>query len=240
MEVVNDLLNFSDLKIVQNTEWFNFSLDSVLLANFVTLNKNISKIMDLGTGNAPIPLILTKKTNAKIYGVELQEEIYALACKSVELNKLNDRIELLNANFKDLSNFFFTDTFDVITCNPPYFKYDKNSNGNENKVKLIARHEKEGNLEDVLKISRKLLKNNGVFALVHRTDRLIEIIMLMKEYNIEPKRIQFIYPRIGKTSNIVLIEGKRNGKSGLKIEEPLYVHNENGKYSEDVLNLFKE
>ena len=135
MEIINRLLNYKDLKIIQNTEWFAFSLDSVLLANFVSINKSTKNIVDFCTGNAPIPLILSTKTNAKIIGVEIQKEIFDLANRSIKINKLNDRIELLNLNVKDLPKKYETDTFDIITCNPPYFKINDKSNLNMNETK---------------------------------------------------------------------------------------------------------
>ena len=135
-------------------------------------------------------------------------------------------------------NMFETDTFDLITCNPPYFKKEKDSIINENMVKSIARHEIEIKLEDIITISRKLLKNGGSLCMVHRTDRLIEIIELMKKNNIEPKRIRFIYPKKNSESNLILIDGRKNGKSGLKILPPLFVHNEDGTYTEEVLKMF--
>ena len=130
MAVLNDLVGYKNLKIYQEPDWFSFSLDSVLLPNFVTLNKNIKNIMDLCCGNAPIPLILSTKTSAKIIGVELQEDVYRLAKDSIDYNKLNDQIEILNMNIKDLKNRYSGDSIDVITCNPPYFKYLETSNIN--------------------------------------------------------------------------------------------------------------
>lgn len=239
MEVINRLLNYKDLKIVQNTEWFNFSLDSVLLCNFVTINKNTKKIIDFCTGNAPIPLILSQKTSANIVGVELQEDVYNLAEKSVDINNLNDQIQLLNMNVKNLTEKFETDTFDLITCNPPYFKMSSKSNLNENKIKTVARHEVEINLDDIFQISKKILKNNGSIALVHRPDRLIEIIEKMRKNNIEPKRIQFVYPKYKSESNILLIEGTKNGKPGLKILPPMYVHDDDGKYLKEIEEMFQ-
>ena len=239
MKVIHSLLEYDNLQIVQNTDYFNFSLDSVLLPNFVTLNKNINNILDLCTGNAPIPMILSTKTDAKIYGVELQKEIYKLASESVELNKLNDRIKLINKNINDIVNDFETETFDVITCNPPYFENHQQNRKNDNEIKSIARHEIYMQLEDIFKISKKLLKNNGVVAIVHRPDRLVEIIETMKKYNIEPKRLQFIYPNETKESNMILIEGKKNGNKGLKILKPLFVHEDNGDYRKEILEMFK-
>lgn len=239
MEIVNRLLNYKDLKIVQNTDWFAFSLDSVLLANFVTINKSTKNIIDFCTGNAPIPLILSTKSNAEITGVEVQKEIYDLAKKSIEINKLEDRINLLNMNIRDLPKKYETDTFDVITCNPPYFKVKESSNLNKNDIKSVARHEIEIELEEVFSLARKLLKNNGIISMVHRPERLVEILEVMKKNNIEPKKLQFVYPKVNSECNIILIEGSKNGNPGLKILPPLYVHDENGKYLEEIEKMFQ-
>lgn len=237
MEVINDLLNYKNLKIVQNTDWFSFSLDSVLLADFVKLNKR-TKMIDFCTGNAPIPLFLSSKTDNKIIGVEIQKEIYDLAIKTVKINNLEKQIEIINCDVKKLSDMYETDSFDLITCNPPYFKYCESNAINDNKIKSIARHEIMLNLGDIFKIARKLLKNNGKIALVHRTDRIIDIITAMKENNIEPKRIKFIYPFSNSNSNIVLIEGSKNGKPGIIIEKSLIVHNSDGTYTKEVSDIF--
>ena len=239
MEVINDLLNYNNLKIVQNTDWFNFSLDSVLLSDFIKV-KDDMKIIDFCTGNCPIPLILSTKIKTEIYAVELQKEVYDLGKKSIKINNLDNQIKLLNKDVKDLSNIFETDTFDLITCNPPYFKIEEFSKLNDNSIKTIARHEKMIDLENIFKIAKKILKNNGKIAMVHRTDRLIDIIMEMKKNNIEPKRICYIYPKENTKSNMVLIEGAKNGKPGLIVEKPIIVHNENGDYKEEILKIFNE
>ena len=235
---INDLVYFKDIKIVQNKDYFNFSLDSVLLPNFVEITKKTSKILDMCTGNAPIPLILSTKTTAKIYAIELQKEVYSLAEETIKINKLENQIKLINDNIKNLKKFFNTETFDIITCNPPYFKKKDGSIINENKVKSIARHEIEMELEDVMIISKALLKNEGSLVLVHRTERLIEIIELMKKHNIEPKIMRLIYPKVNTESNLVLIDGRKNGKDGLKILPPLYIHNEDNSYTKEVLEMF--
>lgn len=239
MEVLNDLVGYKNLKIYQNTDWFSFSLDSILLPNFVTINKNIEKIMDLGCGNAPIPLILSTKTNAKIIGVEIQEDSYKLARKSILYNHLENQIELLNIDMRELRDRYSSDSIDVITCNPPYFKYLETSNLNEDIHKVIARHEKMITLEEIISLSKYLLKNNGILAMVHRTDRLIEIISLFQKYGLEVKKIRFIYPKMNTESNMVLIEGRKNGRTGLKLLPPLYAHNEDGSYTEEVLKMFE-
>lgn len=240
MEELNRLLDYKNLKIVQNTDWFKFSIDSVLLSNFVQINKNTKKIIDFCTGNAPIPLILSTRTDSKIIGVEIQKEIYELAKKSVKINNLQDKIEILNMDIKNISEKYESDSFDLITCNPPYFRLDKDSIINENDIKSIARHEIHINLDDIFKIAKKILKNNGTIAIVHRTDRLIDIIDCMKKNNIEPKRLQLVYPKHGKESNIVLIEGTKNGHSSLKVLPPLYIHDEDGNYLEEIKKMFKE
>lgn len=235
---INDLVYFKNIKIVQDKDYFNFSLDSVLLPNFVDITKKTKMILDMCTGNAPIPLILSTKTDAKIYAVELQKEVYNLAKETIKINKLDNQIVLINNNIKNLKKIFNTETFDIITCNPPYFKKKEDSIINENIVKSIARHEIEMELEDVMLISKALLKNEGSLVLVHRTDRLIEIIELMRKHNIEPKRMRLIYPKINTESNLVLIDGRKNGKKGLKILPPLYIHNDDNSYTKEVLEIF--
>lgn len=239
MEVLNDLLNYNNLKIYQNTDWFLFSLDSVLLPNFVTLNKNIKTVMDLGTGNVPIPLILSTKTKAKIIGIEVQNDVYCLAKKSIAYNHLENQIEIYNLDIRNLKDHFRGDSIDVITCNPPYFKLLETSNLNEDIHKIIARHEINVKLEDILVMSRYLLKNNGILALVHRTDRFLDILRGCSEYGLEVKKVRFVYPKIGSNSNMILVEARKNGGVGLKVLPPLYVHEENGNYTEEVLKMFQ-
>ncbi len=239
MEVINNLLNYSNLHIIQNNEWFTFSLDAVLLSNFVTLNKGVKTIVDLGTGNAPIPLILSTKTNAIIYGVEIQKEIYELAIKTIKMNNLENKIKIINSDIKEVINELERETFDIVLSNPPYFIVKEAAILNNNDIKTIARHEIFINMEQIIKISRQLLKNNGRLALVYRTERMIEIIKLMTENNIEPKKIRFVYSNTKKESTIILIEGIKNGKKGIKIMPPLFVHNDNGEYSDEVKMMFQ-
>lgn len=238
MEVLNDLLGYKNIKIYQNTQMFSFSLDSVLLANFVNINKKVSNILDIGTGNAPIPLILSQKTNAKITGVEIQEDVFSLAMKSIQYNKLQNQITVINDDINNKYKEWNSESFDIITCNPPFFKITENVKLNESVYKRYARHEITLNIEQIFKIARKLLKNNGTINIVHRPDRLVEILSIMEQNNIEPKRLRFIYPRINESANMVLIEGVKMGKSGVKIEPPLIVHDKDGNYTEDVKCFF--
>ena len=238
MIVKNKLLNFKDKIIYQDSSSFLFSLDSVLLANFVTVNKSFKNIIDLCTGNGPIPMLLTYRTKAKILGVEIQKDIYDMAVLSVKENNMENQISYINLDIKKLINKNFDEKFDVVTCNPPYFKVNESSLINKNEKKTIARHEVFIKLDDVIRISKYLLKTGGIFAMVHRPDRLVEIIFLMKKYNIEPKRIRLVYPKNGKEANMLLIEGIKNGNLGLKILPPLVVHNNDGSYSQEVKDMF--
>lgn len=236
--VINDLVGYDNLKIVQNSNYFNFSLESVMIPRFCVLKSNM-KIIDFCTGNAPIPMILSTLTDSNIIGVELQKEIYNLAVQSVKINNLEDRITLLNMNVLDIFNVYETDSFDLITCNPPYFRVNEFSNLNNNMIKSIARHEIEIKLEDICRISKKLLKNNGSLVLVHRTDRLSEIINMLLKYNLQPKRIRFLYPKELENSNLVLIDARKNGNVGLKVLPPLICHNMDGSYTKEVLDMFR-
>lgn len=240
MIVKNNLLNYKDAYIYQDTEYFKMSMDSMLLANFVTINLRDKKILDIATGNAPIPMLLTYRTKAKIYGVELQREVYNLGRVSIKENNMHNQIELINDDARNLFDIFESDTFDVITCNPPYFKTNNKKFENDNEVKALARHEKYLTLDDIFMLSRKLLKNNGKFAMVHRTERLVEIIETAKKYNFEVKKLRFVYPKITKNSDLVLIECVLNGKPGLKMLPPLIVYDVEGKYSLEVTEMFGE
>lgn len=237
MKVKNYLIGYKNIKIMQDTEMFNFSLDSVLLPNFITINKNITQILDIGTGNGPIPLILSTKTKAHIIGYEIQKEVSLLAKESVEINNLQNQITIINDDIKN--NKYETETFDIITCNPPYFEVKDKSKFNKNDYKTIARHEVNLKLEELLKISKKLLKNSGILGIVHRPERLIDVLLIMRKYNIEPKKIRLVYPKKNKEANILLIEGKKNGKKGLKILPPLYSHNEDGSYTKEIQKYFE-
>lgn len=178
---LNDLYD-TGFKIYQSKDYFKFSLDSLLLANFVEFNFTDKLVLDLCTGNAPVPIILSENKKIKIYGFELQKEIYELAVKSIKVNQINN-VEIINDDVKNSLNYFPGNNFDIVTCNPPYFKYTKNSIINENEIKSIARHEIKITLEDIIKIATKQLKAKGKFYIVHRSDRLIEIINCLNKYN---------------------------------------------------------
>ena len=239
MKVKNRLLDYK-LIIYQDDDYFKFSLDSVLLANFVTLNLRSKRVMDLACGNAPIPMLLSYRTKANIYGVELQKCIYDLGMESIKENGLDDKINLIRGDVREISKYFESDSFDTVVCNPPYFINNDKKMINNDLVKAIARHEITLNLDDIFKSSRYLLKNGGNLAIVHRTDRFIEIIEKFRYYGLEPKKIQFIYPKQDKNSDLFLIEGVKNGKVGLKILPNLIIHNDDGSYKDYIRDLFCE
>lgn len=240
MLVRNNLLNYKDKYIFQDTDYFKMSLDSLLLSQFVTVNLRDKKILDIATGNAPIPMLLTFRTKAHIWGVELNKEVHLLGRISIAENEMKDQITLIHDDAKNLVNTFESDYFDVITCNPPYFKTKNVEFENNNDVKAMARHERTLELEDVFRVSKHLLKNNGKLAIVHRTERLMEIIDVMKKYNFEMKKIRFVYPNKDKNSDLVLIECVKNGKPGLKLLPPLFVYKDRGIYSDEVKAMFGE
>lgn len=234
----NRLLD-TNLVIYQNDDWFKFSLDSVLLSKFVTINLRHKKIIDFATGNAPIPLFLSFRTKADIFGVELQQCVYDLGLKSIKENKKDKQIHLIKDDVNNISSVFDSEMFDVVTCNPPYFKLDNREFVNDNEVKSLARHEITLTLDSVLKQAKFLLKTGGIFAMVHRTERFVEIIECMKSYNLEPKRVQFIYPKANRDSDLFLIEGVKNGKQGIKLLPPLIVHKEDNTYTDEILEILK-
>ena len=237
MIVKNSLLN-SDYIIYQNDDWFKFSLDSVLLANFVSLNLRCKRIMDLACGNGAISMLLSLKTNAMIEGIELQECVYNLGVKSINENGMNNQINLINGDIKNIFSLYHADSFDTVISNPPYFNTGSDGFYNFNEVKKIARHEICLNLDDLFSAAFYLLKSGGNFAMVHRSERLIEIIEKLKYYKLEPKRIQFICPKKGRNSDLFLIESTKYGNSGIKVLPEVIIHNDDGSYCDNISHMF--
>ena len=233
-----DDLEYKGLKIIQNKEGFCFGIDSVLLSDFVKDIKKGSKVLDLGTGTGIISILLCGKTDLKeIIGVEIQEEVYDMAKRSAELNSLENRFKVINADIKEISKKFPANSFDAIVTNPPY-KRENSGLQNENKAQLISRHEVMCNIEDIAKVASKLLNSNCSIYIIHRPDRLIDIVQALKKYNLEPKKLKFIYPKINKEPNLVLIKATKNGRPFLKVEKPLFVYNEDGSYCNEILKIY--
>ncbi|WP_226647425.1 tRNA1(Val) (adenine(37)-N6)-methyltransferase [Mesobacillus subterraneus] len=226
-----DYLLAEDLRIIQSPNVFSFSLDAVLLARFVWVPIQKGKIVDLCSGNGVIPLFLSARTKGTITGVEIQERLYDMAVRSIEYNNLQERLHMIHGDLKDVPKELGYEKYDVVTCNPPYFPTPSNEEINANEHLAIARHEILCTLEDAIKSSSQLVKQGGKVAFVHRPGRLIDIIEIMRKYRLEPKRIQFVYPKAGKEANTLLVEAIKDGSPDLKILEPLTVYDENNEYT---------
>lgn len=235
-----DDLEFKKLKVIQNKEGFCFGIDAVLLSDFAKNIKNNAKVLDLGTGTGIISILLCGKTNlSKIIGVEVQEEVADMAKRSVRLNNLENKFEIINENITNLEKIYERNSFDVIVTNPPY-KKENTGIVNEEKKKLISRHETLAKLEDYIKISNKLLKDKGEFYMVHRPERLVDIITYMRQYKIEPKEIRFVCSHENEPPKLVLIKGIKSGKPFLKFKENLYIYENNGNYTEEIYKIYNK
>ena len=213
--VKNDLFDYKNRYIYQDKEGFKFSLDSILIAEYAHVKDNL-KILDMCSGNAAIPLIISTKTKSNIVAFEIQEEIAALAKKSVELNGLDEQIKVINDDVNNIAKYFNKEYFDIIVCNPPYFK-NNSSIHNKEEIKAIARHEIKINLEQIFKISFEYLKNNGILYMSHRADRLDEIINIATKYNLNVKELILVQTKNSDIS-LILVKCIKNSKNGMKIK----------------------
>lgn len=235
-----DDLEFKNLKIIQNTKGFCFGIDSVLLSDFAKGIKKNSTVVDIGTGTGIISILLSAKTDIKkIYGVEIQEDVANMAKRSVELNHLEDKIEIINTNIKNIFNFLEANKIDSIVTNPPYMKLNTGAQ-NEERKKLISRHEVECTLEDIIQVSYKLLKSNGEFYMVHRAERIVDILYYLRQYKLEPKALRFIQSSVGKEPNLVLIKAVKNAGYQLTLEKPLIIYNNDGEYTDEILKIYNK
>lgn len=235
-----DDLEFKGLKIIQNVNGFCFGIDSVLLSDFAKNIKDDSIVLDLGTGTGIIPILLCGKTNLKeIIGVEIQEDVANMANRSSKLNNLEDRFKVLNANILNLDKYYEKNTFDVIITNPPYKK--KNSGViNDDERKVISRHEITASLEDFIKVAKDLLKDKGEFYMVHRPDRLVDILSLLRKHKIEPKQIRFVFSNKEKPPKLVLIKAIKNANEFLKVDNNLYIYDDEGNYTNEILKIYNK
>lgn len=228
-----DDLQLKGLHLIQKKEGFRFGVDAILLANFAKVNKKHS-VLDLCTGTGIIPFIIYGKREPKeVLGLEIQEEFVEMANRSAAINNICDRVSFLAGDLKDETISKSMQKFDVVTVNPPY-KLNNAGIINKKDKLAIARHEIMCNLEDVIKASRRFLKDNGRLYMVHRPERLADIFCIMRKYKIEPKRVRMVHPNTKKAANIVLVEGQRDGGAFLKWEPPLYVYKDEGGYSEEI------
>ena len=235
-----DDLEFKGLKIIQNERGFCFGIDSVLLSDFAKNIKKNSLVLDLGTGTGIIPILLCGKTELKkIIGVEIQKEVSDMAKRSSKLNNLEDRFQVLNEDILNLNKIYENQTFDAIVTNPPYKKKDTGII-NEDERKIISRHEITASLEDFIKVSKSLLKDKGEFYMVHRPERLVDIFSLLRKYKIEPKELRFVYSNINKPPKLVLVKGIKNSKSFLKVDKNLYIYDDKGNYTNEILKIYNK
>lgn len=232
-----DDLDLKGLKLIQNPEWFCFGTDAVLLSDFARVRKN-ERVVDLGTGTGVIPLLLYGKyTPREIIGVEIQEEVAEMAERSVALNNLEAVIKIYKGDIKDCYERIGINKFDVVVSNPPYQKAKAGLISPRDK-KAISRHEILISLDELIYTSGRLLKDGGKLFMIHRPERLKDIILSLDKNRFNPKRIRFIHPYVNKKPTMLLIEAARLGGDFLTIEEPLYVYNEDGSYTDEILRIY--
>lgn len=235
-----DDLEYKGLKIIQDKFGFCFGIDAVLLSDFAKDIKNNSIVMDLGTGTGILPILLSKKTKLqKIYGIEIQNEVADMANRSVMLNNLEEKVEIINSNIKELENIFEKNSIDSIVTNPPYKKLNTGEI-NDNEKKLISRHEITATLEDFIFISSRLLKDKGSFYMVHRPERIVDILYELRKHKLEPKVLRTIHSNINKEPCLILIKAIKNTKPYIKYGRPIYIYKENGEYTEEILKIYNK
>ena len=233
-----DDLQLNNLKIIQNKDGFCFGIDSVLLSDFAKDIRNNSTVLDLGTGTGIIGILLCAKTKlSKIYGIDIQKDVCDMASRSIKLNNLEEKFEIINTNIKELTGVFKECSLDAIVSNPPY-KKDNSGIKNESETKLISRHEITASLEDFVNISSKLLKNNGSIYMVHRPERLSDLFYLLKKYNLEPKKLRIVQSYANSKPKLILVKATKNAKSFLNIEEPLIIYNKDGSYTDEIFKIY--
>lgn len=234
-----DDLQINNLKIIQNTGGFCFGIDSVILSEFAKDIKKDSKVIDLGTGTGIISFLLIAKTNLKhITGIEVQNEVADMAKRSIKLNNLENKFDIINCDIKNILSEIKRESFDVVVTNPPYKKINTGAK-NENEKKIISRHEILADIFDFIKVSRNVLKDKGTLYMVHRPERLADIIFGLRQYKIEPKLIKFVYSKKDSSeAKLVLIKAVKNGGSFMKVDKPLFIYENNGDYTEEIKKIY--
>ncbi|AJY74908.1 tRNA1(Val) (adenine(37)-N6)-methyltransferase [Paenibacillus beijingensis] len=234
-ERLDDLLTHQ-LRIIQSREVFSFSMDAVLLARFAGVPR-YGRIADLCTGNGVIPLLLTTRTQAKIDAVEIQPRLADMARRSVRLNGLEERITIVEGDLRDYPKTAGYGVYDAITVNPPYMQ-GNSGDTNENPYYAMARHEMHGTLEQIVEACARLVRTGGKVAMVHRPERLADIIVSMRKWKLEPKRLRFVHPYAEAGANMVLIEAVRDGKPAVKVLPPLIVYNKDRRYERELMEIY--
>jgi tRNA1(Val) A37 N6-methylase TrmN6 len=233
-ERLDDLLT-NDLKIIQSSEVFSFSMDAVLLAHFCSVPPS-GKVVDLCTGNGVIPLLLSTRTKASVVGVEIQPRLADMASRSVELNGLTGQIRIVCGDLRDVHLQLGNGAFDLVTVNPPYLPLQSGDiSGNSHLA--AARHELHGDLDSMIQAACRLVRAGGKVAFVYRPFRLVDLLIGMRRHRLEPKRLRYVHPRVGSEANMVLVEAIRDGRAELRTLAPCIVHNEDGSYSEELQQI---
>ncbi len=232
-----DFIQRKGYKIIQNPEVFCFGIDAVLLADFAKVKKK-DHVLDIGTGTGIIPILMFARYENEHYtGIDVQEDMIEMANRSVALNKIENHLKMVHLNVKDLKKTYCENSFDVVTCNPPYMKGQAGLIS-ENESKMIARHEITCSLEDIIQNAAYVLKDRGKLYMIHRPHRLVDILFLMRQHKLEPKRMRMIHPKEGKAPTMVLVEGIKYAKPELIVEPALYVYNNDGKYTDEIYDIY--
>lgn len=235
----HDLLAYDGLKILQRDDLFKFSIDSLLLGDFVKVNPRAKRIIDLGCGLGPVSFYLSLKTSIEIIGVDIQEQAIKLARESAVLNHLDHQIQFIHGDINEIHHQFETNQFDIVVSNPPFYKSNDLKQRNDLQALSIARHEVLLDLDQLLTAAKRLLSHGGMFYMIHRVNRMDEIIVKLHEHHFIAKRLRFVYTKAGKPAKMLLIEARYNGSMGsLEVEEPLYIYDQETNYTQEIKNIF--
>lgn len=236
---MHDLLAYDGLKIFQRDDLFKFSIDALLLGDFVKINPRSKSIIDLGCGVGPVSMYMALKTKAHITGIDIQEDVIELANMSVKYNGLDKQIDIRKMDIKEAYKHFETNQFDIVVCNPPFYKSTEVKQQNDQLALSLARHEIALNLEDLFLATKRLLSNGGMFYFIHRVERMDEIMIELNKQNFVVKRLRFVYTKPGKPAKMLLVEARHNGTMGsLHIEEPLYIYDDQQLYTNEIQKIF--
>lgn len=234
---LNDLLGYKNIKIYQDSQNVCFSLDSILLAEFTNIKQTTKTILEIGSGTGAVSIILSLKTKASIDSVEIQKNLFELFKKSIAYNKLESKIHPFNCDIKDYYLQNKNNYYDLIVCNPPYFK---ETTLNKSVGKTLAHHELTLTIDDLILVSRKLLKDGGCLSIIYDSKRLVEVLQKMRKNNLIPKKIRFVHSKLEKPASKFLLNCVKNGNEGLKIEAPIILYNQDGSLTKEYMNLLKD